>query len=72
MTAGSPPHPVRTFDDVLDQGYKVIMIGGYQLWLLRNAKNGTAKHKVYKMFFEKDDKKIVKYLEAIYFEKKNP
>ena len=38
MTAGSPPIPVRTFDDILDQGYKVIVIGRYHLNLLRDSK----------------------------------
>merc|ERR1711884_591513 len=55
MTAGSPPLPVRTFDDVLDQGYKVIAIDNYH-WDFKNSKEGTAKHSVFKLFFEEDDK----------------
>ena len=36
MTAGSPPHRVRTFQDVLDYGYKVIVAGtDYELLLPR-------------------------------------
>ena len=42
MTAGSPPIPVRSFDDVLDQGYKVIVIGELHFNILKNSKNGTA------------------------------
>ena len=69
MTAGSPPIPVKTFDDVLDQGYKVIVIGGAYADLA-TSKKGTAKHSVFKLFFEEDAKKIEKYLNAIHREKK--
>ena len=59
MTAGSPPHPVRNFQDVLDHGYRVILVGGtVELDLLKTAKNDSAKHLVYKLYFEDDDNKI--------------
>ena len=41
MTAGSPPHPVRTFEDVLDQGYQVISVGKHYYTDLKDSKNGT-------------------------------
>ena len=70
MTAGSPPIPVRTFDDVLEHGYKVIVIGTHQLRILAESNNGTAKHSVYKLFFEEENENIKKYRKAIYDDKK--
>ena len=64
MTAGSPPHPVQNFRDVLDHGYKVIVVGNLELYLLRESKNDSAKQSVYKLFLEKEDKIIEKYLIA--------
>ena len=65
MTAGYPPHPVRTFQDVLDHGYRVIVVGNLQLHLLRSAKKDSAKFKVYELSLEKEDKMIDKYYEKI-------
>ena len=65
MTAGSPPIPVRTFDDVLERGYKVIVVGQHHPTLLRESKTGTAKHSVYKLFFEEDLGIIDKYFDAM-------
>ena len=55
MTAGSPRHPVRTFDDVLAHGYRVIIAGGFNLKLLKNSPIASSKHMVYKLYFENDD-----------------
>ena len=66
MTAGSPTHPVQNFQDVLDHGYKVIVVGDLELWLLREAKNGSAKHSVYKLYFEEDDNTILDWERAYY------
>ena len=63
MTAGSPPIPVRTFQDVLDRDYEVISVGTYYFTILKNSKNGTAKHSVYKKYFEKDEEKIKQFRE---------
>ena len=67
MTAGMPPHPVRNFEDVLDHGYKVIAVGynGVAMSLLRDSKVGTAKHTVYKLYFENDDEKSIAWHIAI-------
>ena len=59
MTAGSPPHPVRNFQDVLDFGYKIILVGNLDLYLLHDAKNGSAKRIVYKTYFEDDHERIL-------------
>ena len=61
MTAGSPTHPVWNFQDVLDHEYKIIVVGMVELYLLREARNDSAKHSVYKLYFEEDDKKIWDY-----------
>ena len=58
MTAGSSPHPVRSFQDVLDHGYKVIVVGNLELDLLKYSKNNSAKYSVFKLYFEEDDKTI--------------
>ena len=61
MTAGPPPLNVRTFDDALDQGYEVIVTGDYHWWLLKESKNGTAKHAIYKKYFEQYENDIDEY-----------
>ena len=67
LTAGMPPHPVRNFEDVLDRGYKVIALGkpDQAMQLLGNSKEGTAKHTVYKLYFEKGDEQTKSYKNAI-------
>ena len=65
MTAGSPPHPVRTFQDVLDHGYNIIIVGNLELYLLGSAENGSAKHSVYKLFFEEEDNTIKDWEDAM-------
>ena len=65
MTAGSPPHPVQTFQDVLDHGYKIILVGNLELYLLADAKNDSAKHQVWKAYFEDDTKKIEEWISAL-------
>ena len=65
MTAGSPPIPVRTFEDVLDRDYKVILVGTYSYDLLAKAKVGSAKHSVFKLYFEKYDEKVRAYENAL-------
>lgn len=52
MTAGSPRHPVKTFEDVLFYDYKVIVIGMYQLYLLMSSPPASGKHMYYKAYFE--------------------
>ena len=64
MTAGSSTHPVWNFQDVLDHEYKIIVVGTVELYLLRTARIDSAKHSVYKLYFEEDDKKIWDYLVA--------
>lgn len=66
MTAGSPPHPVRTFQDVLHFGYKIILVGSIDLVLLRDAKNGSAKRTVYDAYFEEANKQIVQFEDAMF------
>ena len=58
MTVGSPTHPVRAFEDVLDQGYEVITVGNHFYLDLKDSKIGTAKHSVYKQYFEEYDDEI--------------
>ena len=65
MTAGAPPpHPIRTFQDVLDLGIKVIVAGGtsVSLGLLEKSNNGSAKRSVYDLYLADDHKRIVEYL----------
>ena len=57
MTAGAPPHPVKTFDDVLAYDYKVIIVGYYHLGLLRDSPPGSSKRTVFETFFEENDPK---------------
>ena len=67
MTAGSTSTHVRNFEDVLDGGYKVIVVDGVSraLGLLHKSKENTAKHSVYKLYIEEDHKKILEYKHAI-------
>ena len=66
MTAGTPPTYVKTFQDVLDHDYKVIVVGDdHHLELLMNSANGSAKKNVYKKYFEEDVINIVKYLKEV-------
>ena len=58
MTAGPSPLNIRTFDDVLDQGYEVIVAWSYHYLLLQRSKNGTAKHAIYKRYFEQYENDI--------------
>ena len=52
MTTGPiPPIPVKNFEDVLEHGYKVITPNWYFASLLKNAKNGSAKQKVFTKYF---------------------
>ena len=66
MTAGSASHPVRNFQDVIDGEYKVIVIdgNGRALGLLKDSKENTAKHSVFKLYFEEDYKNFRKWDEA--------
>ena len=61
MTAGSPPHPVRNFQDVLDRGYEVIVVGSLEISLLKNSKEGSAKHSVFKLYYEEDWETILDF-----------
>ena len=65
MTAGSSPTPVRTFDDVLDKDYEVISVG-HSFTVLTNNKVGSAKHSVYKRYFEEAHINIAKYQTAVF------
>ena len=68
MTAGSPPIPVRSFTDVLDLDYMVIVVGTYHLRILEESQIGTAKHSVYKRSFEKYDELISEFENAVTIE----
>ena len=62
MTSGPPnPHPVRTFGDVLVHGYKVIVAGNYAWQMLQRSPTESAKHKVFKHFFEESEETILQY-----------
>ena len=61
MTAGPPPLNVRSFDDALDQGYEVIVVDKYNWQLLKDSKNGTSKHAMYKHYFEQYENDILEY-----------
>ena len=60
MTSGPPKVPIRNFEDVLLQGYKIIITSGYYKNLLSHANPGTAKHIVYKKYIEKEIPKTEK------------
>ena len=57
MTSGPPGIPIRSFDDVIEHGYRVIVTSGYYKKLLANSQPGTSKQMVYKMHIEKADVK---------------
>ena len=61
MTAGPQPIPVRTFQDVLDLDYKVILVGYYYYEILRDSRNDSAMKSVYNMHFKKYEKQIASY-----------
>ena len=53
MTVKDPTPSLRTFDDVLGAGYDLHAVpGSFQHDLIRNAKPGSALHKLYKTRFE--------------------
>ena len=55
MTAGPPSIPVKTFEDVIHYGYKVIPYMLYYEKMLRDAKPGTAKNIVYNSYLRTID-----------------
>ena len=63
MTTGPPPHPVRSFQDVLEKKYKVIIVGAetkaYEL--LKDSKDGTTMQSVFKLNFGEYSKNISDY-----------
>ena len=52
MTSGPPNIPIRTFEDVIYHGYKVITNSPYYENILANSKLGSAKLEVYNNHFE--------------------
>ena len=52
MTSGPPNIPIRTFDDVIANDYKVVTWSGYYRSILASSKEGSAKLEVYKNRFE--------------------
>ena len=59
ISPAAPYHPVRSFQDVLDQEFQVIVVGGRPgstgynaLEILKMAKPGSAMHTLYKRDFE--------------------
>ena len=56
MTSGPPKIPVKTFEDVLYHGFKVITTSStYSYCVLEAAKPGTAAQKVYQMHIKEGD-----------------
>ena len=53
MTSGAPDIGVRNFEDVLTGNYKVVTTSGHLESILRNAKPGSAKHRVYQTNYER-------------------
>ena len=47
--------PPKTFDDVLANDYKVILVGYYHLNMLYHAPSGSGKKLVYEAYFEEND-----------------
>ena len=47
MTSGPPGIPIRTFEDVVYQNYKVVTFADYYKDLLKNSNPGSAKHEAY-------------------------
>ena len=52
MTSGPPDVPIRTFEDVIMNDYKVVTWSGYYRRILAGSKEGSAKLEVYKNRFE--------------------
>ena len=52
MTSGPPEIPIRNFEDVISNGYKVFSTSSYISSFLADAPPGSAKYKVHKMHFE--------------------
>ena len=63
MTAGSPPPAIRTYQEVIDQGYKVHVRNwkSVSFGQLMKASYGSAKHIYYLDNFMEDAQKIHKY-----------
>ena len=61
MTAGTKIS-IRSFEDVLEQGYRVIAVGPYHPGLLKESKIGTAKRDVYDLYFGEDFEESDKYI----------
>ena len=55
MTSGPSEVPIRSFKDVIEHGYKVVVRSNYYKSLLANAKSDTAKHSVFKKYLENQD-----------------
>jgi hypothetical protein len=48
MTVGAPQMPIKSFQDVLDQGYRVIIVSSTsEHEILVNSDPNTAMHRVY-------------------------
>ena len=54
MTSRAPTIPIRTFEDVIHQDYKVVVSSSYYKSLLATAAHGTAKHEIYRKYIEAD------------------
>ena len=52
MTSGTPTIPIRTFEDVIHNDYKVIVPSEYYKRILESSGPGTAKYEVYKKYLE--------------------
>ena len=52
MTSGAPKIPIRTFEDVVRYGYRVVTYSPYYEHILKSAKPGTAMDSVYNNQFE--------------------
>ena len=52
MTSGPPKIPVRSFDDVIQHDYKVIIMSSYFKSILASAGKETAKYQVFKQYIE--------------------
>ena len=55
MTSGPPSVPIKSFEDVILHGYRVIVTSGYYKSMLAKARPGTAKHTLYKRYLENQD-----------------
>ena len=54
MTSVTPEIPIRTFEDVMDQGYKVIVSTAFYKIILAESEQERAKYKVYKKYIENE------------------